>query len=286
MLFHELFTYVPPAPPPEMPRDEPVDPNEGRALTDPYRGARRAVVASCAFCLAWATAQFSTDDLSVEVAGISLNLENASVPILLGIALVYFAARSVLEYGMMARHVRRWPLAQWDFRMVSVLVRLSLMILAAGALDRSSRSLITVGATLSGLLISTALLGFLLLFFTMPIRLRARKRAGAVSVASAAAEAVAWALVFAVGGTVLITIVTAGASYWHEPVRQAVWHGVPDPFALSVFGLLSIAIFLSPWLLRPLYTRLFAERPPYWTERLENGDLALHWIGRTKERLF
>jgi hypothetical protein len=166
-----------------------------------------------------------------------------------------------------------------------VLVRVSVMALAAGALDRSSRSLATIGVTLSGLVLAMSILTILFMFVTMPIRMRARERAGRVSVASAAIEATVWASLFAIGATVILAVGTAVASYWDESIRQVLWRGAPDPIALSIFVLISVVVFLSHWLLQPLYRKLFAERPSYRTERLEDGTVQIRFVGKQKEPL-
>lgn len=111
-MFRHFFSYVPPDPPPEVPEVESPDPNTDRVLSDPFRAARRSLVAVCAVCIAWSTAQFSIEELRFDAAGIAVDLKNASVPLILGAILVYLTVRWTLEFAMMPRHVRRWPLAQ------------------------------------------------------------------------------------------------------------------------------------------------------------------------------
>jgi len=154
-MLRSFFAYVPVGPLPEVPEVEGPDPNAGRELPDPYRTARRNLVALCSVCLAWSAAQFGLSQLTIEAAGLTVDLQKASVPLLLGTAVIYLTGRWMIEYAMMPRNVRRWPLAQLDFRLVSVVSRFSVLALAAGALDRSVRSmgvilglLVLLGATL------------------------------------------------------------------------------------------------------------------------------------------
>ena len=139
---------------------EPPDPNADRALPDSFRAARRSLVAMSAVCIAWSTAQFSIRDMSIDAVGVSIDLKNASVPLILGASLVYLTVRWAIEFAMMSRHLRRWPLAQLDFQVVSA--RFALLAVTAGALDRSLRSVVVVAVLLSVLVLALALLSFIL----------------------------------------------------------------------------------------------------------------------------
>ena len=272
MLRH-FFSYVPAGPPPEVPEVEPPDPAADRFLSEPYRNARRSLVAVCGVCLAWSTAQFNLGEFKFDAAGVTVNLRDASVPLLLGAGLVYLTGRWTMEFAMMPRHVRRWPLAQLDFRGVALLARLALLALTAGALDRSLRSVAGVVALLAVLALVLAVLTTILMFVTMPVRIWARERAGAQSAASASGEAVTWAVIFGLFLTIIGTIALGVAVYRYEPLRAIIWPVPPNPIALAVFLFTLIATFVSPWLLRPITLRLFAERPPYRTERTPDGRL-------------
>ena len=284
-MFRYFFSYMLPDPPPEVPKDQTPDPNADRLLSDSVRAARRSLVAVCGLCLAWSTAQFTLAHPRIDVAGISVDLKDTSIPLLLGILLSYLTVRWGFEFTMMPRHVRRWPLAQLDFRMVLVVARFSLLAITAGALDRSLWIVVRMVAALGLLALVAAILGFVLMFVTMPIRMWARARANRLSAANAAFEALFWAGLFAVCLTVVGTIGLGIASYHYEPLRSAVWPVPPDPVALGVFVFTLIAIFLSHWLLRPVMSRLFAERPSYYTERAPDGNLQVHFIQKEKEPL-
>ena len=283
-MLRSFFSYVPVSsgPPPEAPKVEAPDPHAALKLSDPFRAARRALVAFCAVCLAWATAQFSFKELKIDSLGITVDLKSASVPLLLGVGLIYLTARWVMEFAMMPREVRRWRLAQFDFRAVSLVSRISLLAITAGALDRSLRSVAAVVVLLFALAGVTSVLSVLLMFVTTPVRMWARSRAKRISAANAALEGIVWAGVFAVAFTVIGTIGLGMASYYYEPLRLAIWPLPPNPFALGIFLLTLNAIFLSYWLLRPPMKRLFAEPPPYYTERMDDGSLKVfHQSGTT-----
>ena len=85
--FKYFYSYVPSNPWPEVPKDEPPDPNENRSLSDPVRAARRNAMVVCGLCLAWSSAQFALADPSIAVAGISVDLKGASIPVVLAAVL-------------------------------------------------------------------------------------------------------------------------------------------------------------------------------------------------------
>ena len=285
-MLRSFFSYVPSEPFPEVPEVEPPDPNTGRELSESFRGARRSLIALCAVSLAWSTAQFSFGEVSIDAAGITVDLKNASIPLLLGMGLGYLTWRWVVEYAMMPRQVRRWPLAQLDFRVVSVVARFSLLALTAGALDRSLRSVGIVAGLLVALAVVVSLLSVILMFtVTTPIRMWARRRADRDSAASAVEEGIVWAVVFGVFLTVAGTIALGIASYRYEPLRLAIWPVPPHPVAVGVFMFTLISTFLSYWLIKPVTSHLFAERPNYWTERMDDGSLRVRFVRHEKEPL-
>jgi hypothetical protein len=268
-----------------VPKDEPPDPNENRSLPDQVRAARRSLIVVCGLCFAWSSAQFAIADFNINVAGISFDLKAASISAILAVALIYLAVRWGVEFAMLPRHLRRWPLAQLDFRMVLFIARFALLAIAAGALDRSLWTVVRMIASLAILAVVSAFFSFVLMFVTMPIRMWARARAGRHSAANAAFEAMVWAGFFAVCIAVMGMIGLGIASYRYTPLRDAIWPVPPDPVALSVFAFTLVAVFLSHWLLRPVISRLFAEHPGYYTERDSDGNLRIHLVRKEKEPL-
>jgi hypothetical protein len=169
--------------------------------------------------------------------------------------------------------------------MVLVVARFSLLAITAGALDRSLWTVVRIVVALGLLAVVSAVLSVVLMFVTMPVRMRARSRANRNSAANAVFEAFLWAGLFAVCLTVVGIIGLGIASYRYEPLRSVIWLVPPDPVALSVFIFTLIVVFLSHWLLRPVKSRLFAERPSYYTERSPNGNLQIHFVQKEKEPL-
>ena len=278
------FASTPP-PMPEEPYNEPPDPSAGRKLASSYRSARRVLILVSALSTGWSAAQFSLREVTVQVLGFSVSLENAAIPLLLGLAQAYMTVRWGLEFAMMPRHVRRWRLAQWDFRLGLMVTRFALLAVAAGAVDRSLETiarLVIVLACLAG----ASIMMFAALLIPLTFwRMRAREKTGRISATAAVAEAMAWSGMFGVGSTALF--VTGGliTSYVYEPLSRRIWEVRPSPVAITVFLFVLVAIFLSHWLLRPMLAKLFGERRPYRTSRNSEGQLIYKSIGKEQEPL-
>jgi hypothetical protein len=274
--FKHFFSYVPSEPWPENPEEEPADPNSGLMLPESLNAA---------VAISWATAQFATASSKIEIAGVSLELNISSIPILLAAAILYLMFRWGLEYAMMPRTLRRWPLAQMDFKIVSRISRFALLAVAAGALDRSIGTILKIIGSLGILTLGSLILGIMLMFITVPIRMWARNRADRPSAANAAFEGLFWAGLFAVLLSISSFIAFVIASTQHVPLRNAIWVSTPDTVALSFFVLTLVLVFLSQWLLRPITYKIFAERPHYTTERLPDGKLVYRWQTPEKKPL-
>lgn len=97
----------------------------------------------CAISLAWSAAQFDLKTLSLGFIG-NIDLSRASILLILVCAIAYTAARYVLEFEMQSVEVRRWLLAQADFKMSIFLVRVTILILVASGLSRSVETVVYV----------------------------------------------------------------------------------------------------------------------------------------------
>lgn len=177
----------------------------------------------------------------------SIDFGNASVPVIIIIALIYLIIRWIFEFAMMSRHVRRWPLAQLDFRFVFAVARFSLLAVAAGALDRSIKMILLLFALLGALAVVFFILCLLLMLLTVPVRMLARSRVKQISVANSVVEGFVWAAVFSTYLTIL-GIIAVGIYSYYEPLRSSFWGTPPDPIALGIFLITLVGLFLSPWL--------------------------------------
>ncbi len=280
-----LFSYVPPESLPEVPEEEPTDPAEGRVLTDTFRAARRNLIVICALCIAWASAQISVGSPSISLAGLSLDLSNATVPLVLTLSLAYLTFQWGLEFAMMSRKVRRWRLAHLDFRIVSRIVRFALLAIAAGVMQRSLATITYLVCGLFVLALISGLFSIVLIFVFMPLRMWARSKANRPSAANAAFEAVTWAAFFSVILIVAGVIAAGVAAYRYEPLRNIIWDTPPNPLAFGAFIFALVATLLSEWLLTPLFAKLFAQRPDYHTRRGEDGRVVYTFKNDPQEPL-
>lgn len=259
------------------------DPNIGRELSAPYRSARRNLVLVSAASIAWAAAQFSISASTTEILSIPIDFTTASIPVVLAFITIYLIARWGIEFAMMVRHIRRWRIAQLDFRIVSVVARFSILCISAGALQRSIEAVLIIPAILLLLGVVSAIFTVILVILIMPIRVWARSRAKRVSVANAAIEATMWAILLAALITGIGIILFGFSAYYFAPLSDVLWVVPPDPIAFSIFITTLLFIFLSHWLQRPLIDRLFAARPDYRTYRDEKGRVIYRFMSQPKE---
>ena len=224
------------------------------------------------------------DKLQLDAMGISIDLSNVSVPLILAGAVLYMAARWVMEYAMMSRHVRRWPLAQMDFRFVLMMVRIALLSIVSASLERSLKVVLEVIGLLALLVILSVVLGVLFSAITIPfrtwVRVRAKRRAYA-----AISEGLAWAFFFSVAFIFVSVIGLGVATYYYEPFQTKLWGEAPDAVTFTIFLVTLLLVFISFWFLSPVINRLFAEQPSYYTERTPDGKLRYCYLPKNKEPL-
>ena len=133
-------------------------------ITNGYRNARRNTSILCGISLAWSTAQFEFKSLSFGPID-SVDLSSASIPLVLACGILYVLTRCIIEFAMQPIDVRRWNLAQIDFKITVYLVRIALLFLAAGGLYRSVK---TIAIATFLLLITTFILLVVFRFLIQP----------------------------------------------------------------------------------------------------------------------
>lgn len=153
-----------------------------------YRNSRRNTSILCGVGIAWAAAQFEIKSFSLGSLGM-IGTEKASVHIIIAILCIYCMVKCTIEYMMQSEPVRRWNLAQLDYRITLYLVRFTIVALIASAIARTWEMVIYVACIFLFFVFSFFVLAFIYIFFTMPIRLFIRHLSGRISVASAAIEA-------------------------------------------------------------------------------------------------
>lgn len=246
-------------------------------ISDGYRRARRNTSVLCAIALAWATAQIDLKILSVGVAG-SVDVSSASIPLILACAIVFAITRCTIEFAMQPESVRRWSLAQADFKLTVFLVRAAALILGAGGLYRSVETVLAVA-----LVVLTVLVGSLVLIAAgtlalTPLRIAIRARQGRHSPGQspvwAVMEAEAWAALVTVVLVSVLFVALGVASLQYEPLLS-LWTTPPSRTAVVVFVLTGIAVVISVYV-ESIWSRvLFLEETPFTTTRLPDGTIGV-----------
>ena len=179
-------------------------------ISDAYRKARRNTAIFCGISLAWSAAQFDLTSLNIGAAG-KVDLSNASIPTILSCVIIYTTVRCTIEFMMQSNEVRRWKLAQIDYRITLNLVRVSLLTIAAATASRSLETVVGVVVAALAFMFSYFVLVMALMLLLMPLRMYIRSRQGRISAASSAMEATAWSM-FIVGVSYLLLFITLGFS--------------------------------------------------------------------------
>lgn len=285
-MFKSLFGHHPGGPP-EHPEEEYPDPNLGRELPESVRSARRTLIAVCALGGAWSLALFNVKSFTVEALGVQLDLKQSTVPFMLELAVLYFTVRWLIEFTMLPRNVRRWPMAQFDARFTLWIARAAIVVVSSGAMDRDYRAMAIVGVTVAAAALAIPVLEILLGFVVfMPIRGFARKRAGApIGSVWHVTEALMWGKIFAIIIVPLSVVGLGILSYVNGAFGHRVWTRSPPPLELAMFTATVAVTVASPWLLRPIISHVFAERPDYRTTRTESGAVEYRFFEREKEPL-
>lgn len=122
-------------------------------VSEGYRKARGKHAVVAAVSIAWGAAQIEIGTMSLGVFTSNIVTSSAVIVGLFSL-LLYFSARTVIEYAMQTVEVRRWRLAQLDFHLALNLFRISLFVLTVSTVSRNQES--AVKATLGLLLMLIA----------------------------------------------------------------------------------------------------------------------------------
>lgn len=241
-------------------------------LSEGYRHARRLTSVLCALALAWGAAQFEFKTPTLGPVG-EVDLSGASLPIIMACAIAYAMTRCVLEFAMQPIEVRRWNLAQIDFKITVFLVRAAALILGAGGIYRSVDTIVMVVVFLVVLVVASGLFIFLGMLALTPLMVELRKRRGSrPSIATSVFEAMNWAMLISVGLLIVLYVVLGAGFLYYEPLRT-LWTVPPSTSAVVIFVITGIAVVLSVYLEQGWSQEIFAAEPPYTEERLPDGSI-------------
>jgi hypothetical protein len=247
-------------------------------LAEGYRVARKNTSIFCALGLGWSAAQFDLKSISLGPAG-NLDLSGASVAFILACGIAYTMTRCTIEFAMQTKEVRRWHLAQTDFKLSVFVVRATVLILAASGLSRSVETVLYVAIAALVLLTGSVLLELLFTFTLLPLFIymtnrRVGKERASTSIASRVMEASSWAQLISVTFVVVLLIGLGIASIQYEPLRSR-WIPAPDPLAISILVITFIVVVATLYFQRVWYRKLFANPITVLTRRLPNGTIGV-----------
>ena len=234
-----------------------------------YRDARRRTSLFCVIGLGWSSTQFDLKSLALGSVGV-IDLTITSIPLVLTCGIVYMTVKSILGYAMQSKEVRRWSRAQIDFKILFFLVRITLLMLAAGGIHHSVETFAFVIAGVLAIVFGSLLLYSLGMLSLVPLIVAIRRYIGrpylGASPVPYVAEASAWSELTVVILVVVILAALGFALLDYEPLL-ALWTEPPGPIAVTTFVVTAIGVVVSYWLQGIGERKLFARPVPKFTKR-------------------
>jgi len=228
-------------------------------ISDAYRKTRRNTSIFCGISLAWSAAQFEVTSLNIGAAG-KVDLSVASIPTIFACAILYTIVRCTIEYMMQSNEVRRWSLAQLDYKITLNIVRASLLALSVATASRSLETVVGVVVAAIVLIFLYFLLVLAFMFIFMPMMMYIRFRQGRISAASSANEATAYSMI-TVGVLYLLLFVTLGFSAVKNIPYFEYLPPIPNEVSTIIFAATAIIITISFFYEGVLLRKVFAFVP-------------------------
>jgi hypothetical protein len=244
--------------------------DELKELSESYRNSRRTTSFWVGIGIAWSAAQFDLKIIPLGSLG-KVNIEGASIPIIISILCLYLMGRSTIEYMMQSDIVRRWPLAQLDYCITSYLLRFSLIALAGTAILRNGKMVLFLVGSILGLVAGFFILVYALIHIIMPLRMYIREKAGRISAANSAIESVFYSIVI-VGLFYTLLILLMGFDVIQPFAYLGIDRGETTGFQLFLFSLVCLTIFVSVFFERKFFNIVFAFEPIMITTSTRDKD--------------
>lgn len=244
---------------------------QGLALSASYRRSRTIVATVCGLSIAWSAAQIEFNTISLGSVG-TLDMSNASIPLVLVVALGFMFSRLLVEFCMQPIQVRRWALARTDLNLTLWLFRAAIVSLGIAALHRSIESLLIALAVIVFLVIFGLINIYIVMMLLMPFLAWLHKRQGRHSVASRAIESLLWAEFLTIGILILSFILLGVASVVYEPF-SSLFTIPPSPMGASIAIIAFVSVLLSIYLEELWYPKIVADPPSVITEKMPDGTV-------------
>ena len=244
-------------------------------IADAYRKARRNTFIFCGISMAWSAAQFELKSLNIGAMG-KVDISGASMPIILACLIIYAMIRCTLEFMMQPNEIRRWNLAQIDYRITLNLVRISLLTIAAATASRSIESVFGVTVAALVFYVSYFFLVVILIFIIMPLKMYIGHRKGRTSIASIAIEA-GFSSMFIVAILYLLFFITLGFSAINYLPIFDLLPPIPNQISTFVFSITAIIITFSFFCEGIILKKIFAFEPKHIVEerKLPDGTIGV-----------
>jgi hypothetical protein len=225
-------------------------------IADAYRKARRNTSIFCGISLAWSAAQFELKSLNIGNVG-KIDISGASIPIILACLIMYTMVRCTLEFMMQPNEIRRWNLAQVDYKITLNLVRISLLIIAAATASRSIETVVAVIVAALSLGLGYFVLVAILMLMIFPLRIYIR---GGSSVAARSEEALFWSMFIAAILYILFFITLGFSAIKHVPFFD-ILPPILRQISTIIFAITCIIISVSFFLEHIMSEKIFAFEP-------------------------
>jgi hypothetical protein len=236
---------------------------ESKELSASYRKSRNILTLFCGLGLAYSAAQFEVKSLELGFLG-NVIIENSAVPIIIGGICLYGILRTTLDFMMQSKLVRRWRLAQTDYKITTYLFRVTFFSLIISTLFRDWKTIIlTISIIGLGIICFVILLGFCW-SICIPFEIYRRKEANGPSAAVKQAFYSGGILAFILS----ITAITAFPLLQKPPfiffsktaTSNQLWL-----FAIAAISIIVLFIFDSA-----IFRKVFAHEPKFIEKQDEN----------------
>ncbi len=242
-----------------------------------YRKARRNTSIFCGISIAWSAAQFDLKLLNMGALG-KVDISGASIPAIFACAIIYTMVRCTIEFMMQPNEIRRWNLAQIDYKITLNLVRISLLSIAATTAFRSIETVLVVSVAALALFFIFFVLVGILLFVIIPLKKHIRIRQGRILTAGAIGTAVNLAILIVGILYILFFITLSFPAIKHLPFFDY-FPPIQNQTAAIVFAITAIIITVSFFYERIMTDKIFAFEPKTIVveTKLPNGTIGVEF---------
>jgi hypothetical protein len=276
-----LFDYVKPEFEDRPEKEEP-DPALAGDISEGYRKSKKNLFLFNGFIVVWAMAIFTLRTPEYTLFGLRFDFQISAIPFLLFVGQFFFIYRTIIEFCLNLRSVRRRKIVQVDFVISFYLTLISTLALSAGFLNTSIISVFKFYGVFLGAIILSWVFIIPLMFLLMYIRLKVRIKKALNSVANAAIEAMAWSIGFSSLLSIIVVIALSIILFNYPNVSKYIWNQQVDmvQYVFSIF--LFVAVLSIYFIRHGIFSFVFSPESDYFTSYSEDGSKIIHLRGTPK----